>query len=100
MLLQPDHLLRTSVKFSAITARNMVTMQINAKQKSADIVRPLTGHVIEECRKKTRNSTSRNYVQSAPGKYTVLSAPSAYTVTTPPYASSDFSGSQQYDFSS
>ena len=91
MLLQPDHLIGTSVKFSAITARNMVTMQINARQKSADIVRA-TGHVIEECRKKTRNSTSRNYVQSALGTYTVSSTPSAYTVTTPRYASSDVNG--------
>ena len=56
-----------------------------------------TGHVIEECRKKARNSTSRNYVQSSPGTSTVSSAPTTYTVTTPQYASSDFSGSLQYD---
>ncbi|KAJ8624002.1 hypothetical protein MRB53_032532 [Persea americana] len=56
-----------------------------------------TGHVIEECRKKARNSTSYNYVQTSPGTSTVSSAPIAYAVTTPQYASSGFSGSLQYD---
>ena len=71
-------------------------MQINARQKSAVIVRPLV-MLLKNVGRKTCNSTSHNYVQSAHGTYTVPPTPSAYTVTTPPYASPDFSGSMQYD---
>ena len=41
MLLKPDHLVGTSVKFSATIVKNMVIMQINARKKFANIVRPL-----------------------------------------------------------
>ena len=55
------------------------------------------GHVIEECQKNARNSTSCNYAPSAPGIYNVQSALSAYTVTSQQSALSDFSGSLQFD---
>ena len=59
-----------------------------------------TGRVIEECRKKVRNSTSHNYAPLALGAYTVHSTPSAYTVTSQQTAPSDFGGSLQFDSSS
>ena len=73
-------------------------MRINARLKIYKYCKAI-GHVIEECRKKARNSTSRNYAPSAPRTYTVESAPSAYTVTSQQYEPFTFSGSLQFDSS-